>query len=139
MKKISLFIIPILILCFILAACNGNNKPTEENTGEPENPAEISEKAMDSFLAKLSEGNYTMDAPEYCKISVQPDEVIFDYADNMYDDFAVVSIDNESFQGFLTGSQMSEVLRSDCRQRCSAKKFPRATSITSSTTQKKTR
>ncbi|MBQ9815285.1 MAG: hypothetical protein IJM53_06280 [Lachnospiraceae bacterium] len=108
MKKISLFIIPILILCFILAACNGNNKPSEETTGEPENPAEISEKAMDNFLAKLSEGTYTMDAPDYCKISVQPDEVIFDYADNMYDDFAVVSINNESFQGFLTGSQMSD-------------------------------
>jgi len=58
MKGIKYLIIPALILCFILASCSENNKQTETTdlsnaaTDEAQNPAEISEKAMENFIAK---------------------------------------------------------------------------------------
>ena len=127
------------ILCCFLIACGaggdqsqaapddsgseesaGPDEDGSEETEEPEeeaaadedkeSPAEISERAMENFLAKLEEGNYVIHADDYLKTTVfSRDQVWFDYAEDMYDDFAVVSVDDESFQGYLTADGLTEV------------------------------
>ncbi len=78
-------------------------EPEPEPDPEPENPAVISERAMDSFLAKIAAGGYVMNAEGFLRTDAYSDDlVVFDYADDdMYRDFAVWSADNEVFQGFL--------------------------------------
>ncbi len=66
-------------------------------------PADISEAAMDNFLARLSEGNYVMDAKNYLKTTVSSEnQLCLDYVDESYSDFAVMSVNNEVFQAKLT-------------------------------------
>ncbi|MDO4193079.1 MAG: hypothetical protein Q4D24_07235 [Erysipelotrichaceae bacterium] len=100
------------VLSLMLAGCSGNTAP-ETNTETPQSEmsnAEISEKAMDNFLAKLSEGNYTMDAPEFLKTLVHSKELItFDYQDDLHEDFVVMSVNNETFQGYPEGDKLNEV------------------------------
>ena len=76
-------------------------EPEAEPT--PEEIAEISERAMNNFLAKILAGNYVMEDEGVIKTSaVSDDMVIFDYADDdLYRDFAVMSLNNEVFQCFL--------------------------------------
>ena len=99
-------LLALLMLCLVLTAC------TKKDETEGMTPAEISEKAMDNFLAKIKDGNYTIDAKDYLKTYVcSGDLVWFDYAeDDMYTDFAVMSVDNESFQGTLGGNGLEDVV-----------------------------
>ena len=108
-RKLTAFA-AVLSLC--LTGCQASKpeeKPTEAPTAEPSekpaeerSPAEISEAAMDAFLAKLSEESYTMKAPRYLQTNVcSRDLVWFDYDDEVYNDFAVMSVNNETFQGLL--------------------------------------
>lgn len=100
------------VLSLLLSGCSGNTAP-ETNTETPHSEmsnAEISEQAMDNFLAKLSEGNYTMDAPGYLKTQVQSKDLItFDYQDDLHEDFVVMSVNNETFQGYPDGDKLNEV------------------------------
>ena len=102
----------ICVLSLLLSGCSGNTAP-ETNTETPQSEmsnAEISEQAMDNFLAKLSEGNYTMDAPGFLKTQVQSKDLItFDYQDDLHEDFVVMSVNNESFQGYPDGDKLNEV------------------------------
>ena len=101
MKHLARLIAPVLAAVVVLSACT---KPAEES------PADISEKAMDSFLAKVDAGNYTIDAAGYLKTKVcSNNPVIFDYTDEVHNDFAVMAIDNEVFQGFLTEEGVENV------------------------------
>ena len=117
--KKSLF--GLLVLPMVLTACSQSEpattdqesagKETAEETAAAEmSPAEISEQAMENFLNKLSEGNYTVQSEDYLKTSVySTDQVWFDYAEDVYKDFAVMSIDNEVFQGYLGDDGISIV------------------------------
>ncbi|MBQ1533176.1 MAG: hypothetical protein IIZ57_13585 [Solobacterium sp.] len=100
------------VLSLMLAGCSGNTAP-ETNTETPQSEmsnAEISETAMDNFLAKLSEGGYTMDAPEFLKTLVHSkDQITFDYQDDLHEDFVVMSVNNETFQGYPDGDKVNEV------------------------------
>ena len=119
MKKLIAILLVSALLC-LLAACAGNETaPAESDTGEPassgsetvpeentesEPDSEVSsEKAMENFLSRVLEGNYVIDAGDFLRISVASNEqVVFDYGDDAHSDFAVMSLENEAFQAFLT-------------------------------------
>ena len=58
MKSIKYLLIPVIVLCLILTACKGKT---------PSDAADTSEQAMENFLRKLDEGNYTMNVEGYLK------------------------------------------------------------------------
>ena len=98
MKSLKYLVIPFIIMCLILTACKGKE------------PAAVdSEKAMDNFLAKISEGNYTIDAPFVKATAFSKDLVYFEYEDERYTDYAVMSVNDEVFQANLTESGLGEV------------------------------
>ena len=74
-------------------------------------PAEISERAMQNFLDKIAAGDYVMTCEGFMKAVVcSEDLVIFDYEEAApYSDFAVMSLDNEVFQCFLTEDGVRDV------------------------------
>ena len=85
--------------------------PEPEPEPEPEDIAAISERAMNNFLAKITASGYVMDAKGYLKTSAYSDDVVlFDFEDNdMYNDFAVMSLNDEVFQGVLDGDAVTNV------------------------------
>ena len=92
-----------LVMCMALTACQKD--PTEGMT----NP-EISEKAMDNFLNKIREGNYTISDGSFLKTSVYSKDLVwFDYTEDIYNDFTVMSVDNEAFQATLKEDGLEEV------------------------------
>jgi len=122
MKTIRLLFVPMLLTALVLTACGGNAQPVTsavpvESTSESapettEGPsgAELSEQAMDNFLKKLDEGNYTIDAENFMKASVfSRDLITFKYVDEAYKDFVAMSVDNETFQAFLNDGKMTDV------------------------------
>lgn len=84
---------------------------SESSEPSPAEIAELSEKAMDSFLEKISKGHYVMKAGEYLTTNVtSKDLVFFDYTDNeRYFDYAVMSVNDEVFQGYIEGDTITEV------------------------------
>lgn len=103
MKIMKMLPVSMLAACLFLTSCQKD--PTEGMT----NP-EISEKAMDSFLNKISEGNYTISSEGFLTTSVYSKDLVwFDYAEDIYDDFTVMSVDNESFQATLKEDGLEEV------------------------------
>ncbi len=112
-----IFIMVMLVLTgTLLAGCSkSSDQPKESETSAsesaalesteipPENNAEISERAMQNFLDKLSNGNYTVDSAGYLKTTAYSEDLVyFDYEDDeSYNDFAVMSVDHEVFQGSL--------------------------------------
>ncbi|MBR2990163.1 MAG: hypothetical protein IKF51_01715 [Solobacterium sp.] len=99
------------LLCLSCACAADNTEPeTPEETGSTETetpvtdrtPAEISETAMDNFVRKLNDGNYTIEAPGFMTTSVpSPDLVVFDYAEDMYTDLALMTLNGETFRSSL--------------------------------------
>lgn len=111
-KNISVSIALILImLCFaVLGGCSKAEPSAPDSGGQeqesgttPDETAEISERAMQNFLDKIQTGSYVMNAPGFLKTSVcSGDLVVFDYEeDDLYSDFAVMSVNGEVFQGTL--------------------------------------
>ena len=95
MKSIKYLLIPVIILCLLLTACKGK-------TPSDDGGAASSEQAMENFLNKLEEGNYTMNVEGYLKTTAYSrDLVYFDYAEDNYTDLAVMSVNNETFQAAL--------------------------------------
>jgi len=76
----------------------------------PEEKIAMSERAMQNFLDKLSGGNYVMNAEGYMKTTAYSEDlVVFDYEDDSaYSDFAVMSVNNEVFQGFFEGDGVAD-------------------------------
>ena len=112
MKVLKSMFISLFVMCLFLAGCSGSSEPagkTAEPAGEPDS-FEISEQAMNNFIAKISEGNYTMRNPGYLETQVYSKDLVwFDYFDMLHDGFAVMSVNNETFQGFLEDTGLSYV------------------------------
>lgn len=116
MKKYSRqFFIPVIAAMMaagtLLTGCTGNNGEQKGSSTAPKTNPEISEKAMENFLNKLESGNYVMSAEGYLKsIVASEDMVYFDYEDNSaYKDLAVMSVNDEVFQGVLTDDSVTNV------------------------------
>ena len=88
-------------------------EPSEEPepAPDPAEMAEISERAMENFIAKISGGNYVLSSDGFMKtVAFSKDMVLFDYEDDeTYSDFAVMSVNNEVFQGFLENDGVRDV------------------------------
>ncbi len=135
MKKQSKLILMVLVAALLAASlmllggCGNNDvqppEPDEEKSDVPDEPvpeepdkelspeekAALSEKAMQNFLDKICSENYVMDSKDYLKTTVySPDLVIFDYADDSaYMDFAVMSVNDEVFQGLFWKDSIDDV------------------------------
>jgi hypothetical protein len=108
MNNMKKWLVAMVLLCLCLTGCTG----TKPSGSESElSPAEISEQAMDNFLVKLKEEKYSVQSQDYLKINVfSKDLVWFDYADNdLYTDFAVMSVNDETFQGFIDGDELASI------------------------------
>ncbi len=98
MKSIKQLLTATLLLCCLLTGCQGSPKEVD------------SEKAMNNFLQKIGEGNYTIDAKNYLKTTVSSrDQATFEYVEDNYDDFVVMSVNDETFQAYLKGDQLEEL------------------------------
>ncbi|MBR3360801.1 MAG: hypothetical protein IKG39_05655 [Lachnospiraceae bacterium] len=101
MKSIKYLVIPVIVLCLLLTACKGKT---------PSDAADTSEQAMENFLRKLDEGNYTMNVEGYLKTTAYSrDLVYFDYAEEHYNDLTVMSVNNETFQAVLRDDGLENV------------------------------
>ena len=107
MKVLKPLLILLAALCLSLTACSKTEPsvtPPAEPSAEPSaeaSPAEISEKDMENFAKKLQAGDYTVTSP-FVKISVPSKDLVwFDYAEELYHDFAVMSVNEEAFQAQL--------------------------------------
>ncbi len=98
MKSIKHLLTALVLLCCLLTGCQGSPKEAD------------SEKAMNNFLQKIEEGNYTIEAKDYLKTTVSSrDQASFEYVEDIYNDFVVMSLNNETFQAFLNGDQLEEL------------------------------
>ena len=98
MKSIRHLLMAALLFCCLLTGCQGSPKEVD------------SEKAMNNFLAKIEEGNYTIEAKDYLKTTVSSrDQATFEYVEDIYNDFVVMSVNNETFQGYLNGDKLEDV------------------------------
>ena len=106
MKKFLSILLLIALLCTVTACARVDNTPQPvENDA-----ADISERAMENLEKKLNECNYIIDAKDYLKTVVySKDLVYFDYVDEIYNDFAVMSLNNETFQAFFTDDGLRDV------------------------------
>ena len=102
MKSIKYLLIPVIVLCLLLTACKGKT-PSDDG-------AASSEQAMENFLNKLEEGNYTMNVEGYLKTTAYSrDLVYFDYAEDNFTDQTVMSVNNETFQAALKDGELENV------------------------------
>ncbi|MBR4462557.1 MAG: hypothetical protein IKS51_08270 [Erysipelotrichaceae bacterium] len=98
MKAKKIVLAALLALCLILAGCQTSPKEVD------------SEEAMNNFLKKLDEGNYTLEVKDYLKATASSkDQVTFEYVEDIYNDFVAMSVNDEVFQGFLNGDQLEDV------------------------------
>ena len=91
---------------------NSQEESPQEPSGlTPEQTAEISERAMDNFAAKIQGSGYTVSADGYLTAHVYSQDLVwFDYDDDdNYRDFAVMSVGGEVFQGFPDENGISGV------------------------------
>ena len=86
-------------------------EPTEtaEPTAEPVKADP--DKAMENFVNKLTAGNYVIDAPDYLKTTVLPDQVYFIKQDEPESalNHAFLSLNGETFEGTLEEDAVSGV------------------------------
>ncbi|MCR5793855.1 MAG: hypothetical protein K6G61_00735 [Solobacterium sp.] len=128
MKKTKHSLIFLTALCFILSACQSGTQSSSapgSAEGEPGSETAVpdsesaepgsetaeadSEKAMENFLAKLEEGNYVLNAAGYLKTTVASrDQVTFEYTEDNYNDFTVMSVNDETFQAIITDGALEE-------------------------------
>lgn len=116
MKHFRLLPAVLAVTCLALTGCAGSGQNLSSTAASQSlaakelSPAEISEQAMGNFLAKISKGNYTVNAENYLKTTVySEDQVWFDFTeDDRYTDFAVMSVKDEVFQAMLEDGGMDE-------------------------------
>ena len=125
MKKLIIILISVLLIVVLATsfiACNKQNNsdvPQEDtpadhpDSGEhgdesDRTPAEISESAMNNFLNKVQNGNYTIETKDYLTISVHSQNlIIIDYADKT--DFAYMTASGDTFRGVLTEDGVTDI------------------------------
>ena len=138
---VTIILVMLLTAGAVLGGCGKKNEQ-QDGSGTPEsesqapegkddtqgNNAEISENAMQSFLDKLEGGDYVMDVTGVQKVTVYSEDLVFfDYADNdAYGDLAVMSVNNEVFQGFVEDGQIGNVsfLREGTAMEAAEKRLP---------------
>ena len=106
MKNLHKLLVSFAIFVLLLAGCGEKEAPVPvpEKT-----PAEISEDAMENFVGKLHEGNYTVES-SFLKTSVKSrDLVVFEYTEDQYTDYAVMSVNGESFQASIREDGLGSV------------------------------
>ncbi|MBR4162902.1 MAG: hypothetical protein IKR11_05215 [Solobacterium sp.] len=116
MKHFKFLLISFLLLCMSLTSCT---KPESEDSSaavpesvepEPQDNGETAETAMNNFLKKVEEGNYTILAEGFLKTSVYSNDLVwFDYLEDLYDDFTVMRVNDEVFRGVLTEDSVKYV------------------------------
>lgn len=118
--KNKAFISMLLTACaiFVCSAC-GKTESAESSANllgsaassgsEAETPEISSEQAMENFVKKLESCNYVVDAEDYLKTTVvSPGEVYMLYhRDTVAEDFAFVTLENETFGGVLNENSLS--------------------------------
>lgn len=129
MKTLKI-VLTLIIVCMLCLGCCSCAKAPEDaapsgadsgNLTEGSDPADSfeessaeepsSETAMENFVRKLSEGNYVIDADGFMKTTVcSPDLVYYSYYDEAYDDYALITLDQETFFGILGDDTVSEVV-----------------------------
>ncbi|MBQ1506177.1 MAG: hypothetical protein IIZ48_05345, partial [Erysipelotrichales bacterium] len=88
--KITRILSLFLIACVVLAACACSGKKEEEKPDPDRTPAEISEAAMNNFVKKLQDANYTVTGAAKSVTNVaSADQVYFEYK-NDYSPFSYV-------------------------------------------------
>ncbi len=110
------FLLISFLLCMSLTSCTKND-PEDSSADTPESAepeaqdtGEIAETAMNNFLKKVEEGNYTINAESYLKTSVYSNDLVwFDYTEDLYDDFAVMRVNDEVFRGLLNEGTVTDI------------------------------
>ena len=132
MKLTRSLLILLSVLCLLLAGCQSTTPD--------------SETAMNNFQKKLEEGNWVLSNKDFLTITVSSrDQVTFEYDEDSYRGFTVMSVNDEAFQAlisdnqleaaaFLTEGQAIDAPKGDCRTTGSPMKLPKATSGIFSTT-----
>ncbi|MBR3059760.1 MAG: copper amine oxidase N-terminal domain-containing protein [Oscillospiraceae bacterium] len=78
-------------------------------------PAEISEAAMENFLAKVEAGDYTIECEAGVKATVCSDDLVYYTRDIRHDDvdydgFAIMTVNgNETFEGYLNEDGLTRI------------------------------
>ena len=111
-----IFLLISFLLCMSLTSCTKND-PEDSSADAPESAepeaqdtGEIAETAMNNFLKKVEEGNYTINAESYLKTSVYSNDLVwFDYTEDLYDDFAVMRVNDEVFRGLLNEGTVTDI------------------------------
>ncbi len=101
--KITRILSLFLIVCVVLAACACSGKKEEEKPDPDRTPAEISEAAMNNFVKKLQDANYTVTGAAKSVTNVaSADQVYFEYK-NDYSPFSYVfmTVKDETFETML--------------------------------------
>lgn len=101
-KKLSFILAALLLLAMTSVLFGGCGNSS--GSADPE-------IAMQNFLDKVESGNYVISSKGYLKTTVYSEDLVyFDFEDDsVYTDFAVMSVDNEVFQGALTDGGVEEV------------------------------
>ena len=104
LRKAAFFVLPFLV-GGSLVACGGNAPtsgtiPTDPSVGPQPVPKTDSEKAMDNFLNKIKDGNYTITSDNLVSSFYSRDLVMYDYDASIHEakDQGFMSVDNETFQ-----------------------------------------
>lgn len=116
MKHFKFLLISFLLLCMSLTSCT-KNEPEDSSAvtpesvePEPQDNGETAETAMNNFLKKVEEGNYTINAEGFLKTSVYSNDLVwFDYVEDLYDDFTVMRVNDEVFRGVLTEDGVTDI------------------------------
>lgn len=78
--------------------------------GSERTPAEISESAMENYVAKLEAANFEIDIDGYLKISAfSPEQVVFSYYDEKAKDHAFLTLSGETFRAALNDDAIESV------------------------------
>jgi len=124
MKRKILSLILVLSMILVFCAC-GSKTPSEQSSAPESATAEDGsgtedvtsaqadgEKAMANFVEKLDQGDYVITSEkEYMTVVVHsPEQVIFKMnPDYNVDDYAYITLDGETFEGYLTDDGLDDV------------------------------
>lgn len=96
-----------LIVCFLcVGLCSCTNKPGNDKPAEKPD----AEKAMNNFVKKLNAGNFVSDDGDYLKITAySPEQVCFEYYPDSVTDYALMTLNNETFWAELEAGSLAEI------------------------------